>query len=303
MGAAKKFDQELGLFPGISNEDYHASPGESSSSVKQAAKALKLYRAYKEGEIVSGETEATLFGTVVHSLILEPDLFDKQYSISPAGVKRPSVTQLTAKKPSDKTIELVDFWERFDEEHKGMTIVKQDVYDNACRVRDAVYTHPEAKELFFAGEAELSGYYLDQDFENGAGTNMLCRYRPDYRTDDYLLDLKTALDGSKQAFMRTIANFGYHVSAAHYLAGDRQIKSTNHDMFGFVVAEKTPPYMVSVYWLSKRDLELGQWIRRQALNSIKASRESKEWPGYNNDIAIETELPPYLFYDMDKSRI
>lgn len=299
----KKYNQELGLFAGISNEDYHASPGESSSSVKQAVKALRLYKAYKDGEITFEETESTLFGTAVHSLVLEPELFEKQYAISPSGVRRPTSAQLTAKKPAVKTLELIAFWEDFDEENYGKIIVDEKTYDNARRVRDAIYTHPEAKELFFAGESELSGYYLDQDFERGEGTNMLCRYRPDYRADDYILDVKTTLDASKEAFMRTIAKYGYHISAAHYLAGDTAIKKTTHNQFGLIAAEKAPPYMVAVYWFSEKDLELGRWLRRRALDAIKISRETGEWPGYNNDQAVKTELPAWYHMQMELSKI
>jgi hypothetical protein len=109
--------------------------------------------------------------------------------------------------------------------------------------------------------------------------------------------------------MRTIGNFGYHVSAAHYLAGENQLKKDGkisgpeHNQFIFVAVEPTPPYLVAVYYISPRDLELGQWVRRQALNSIKEARKEKEWPGYNRDQAIETDLPNYLFMEMGLSKI
>jgi len=299
----EKPKQRLGLFPGISNEDYQNGPGESSSTVKHAAKALKIYKSYRDGEIKFKETEATEMGTAIHSIVLEPNKFDDEYAISPPDIKRPTKTQLTAKNPAVKTLEQIEFWERFDNENTGKIIISTKMYDCACRVRDSIMVHPEAKDLFQNGEAESSGYYLDQDFAHGEGTNMLCRYRPDYRTDNYILDLKSCIDASKDGFNKAIGNLGYHISAAHYLAGDAACKGTDHRQFIFVAAEKIPPYMVAVYLVSEKDLELGFWIRRRALNAIKTARKKKEWPGYNSDVAIETQLPPYFHYEMELSKI
>lgn len=295
--------QELGLFEDISIEDYHGGPGLSSSSIKMAAKALRLHKAYESGEIQKEDTEATIIGSAVHCAVLEPDKFDDIYAIIPNDVKKPTSAQLTAKKPAQKTIDLIAWWDDFNQENQGKLQIKESERDDALRIRDAVYSHPEAKEYFFDYKTEVSGWYLDQDFEHGEGTNMLCRYRPDLRSNDYIVDLKTCVDASKSAFMKTIGNYGYHISAAHYLEGDRCIMKTSHNTFVFIAVEKKPPYMVAVYQLSERDLDLGKWIRRESLNSIKKSREEKNWPGYNNDITQMTELQPYHFYEFERSKI
>ena len=298
-----EYKQELGLFEDIPIEQYHGGPGLSSSSIKMALDALKLHRAYETGQIQSEDTPTTIFGSAVHCAVLEPEKFDDLYAIVPGDKKKPTSAQLNAKKPSADTILLINWWNEFNSCNEGKSQIKQEERDNAMRVRDAVWEHPEAKEYFFDYKTELSGYYLDQDFENGQGTNMLCRYRPDLRTDDYILDLKTTVCAKKDEFMRSIGKFGYHISAAHYLEGDRILKGTTHKHFVFVAVEKKPPYLVGVYKLSQRDLELGLWQRRKALNDIKKAREEKHWPGYNNDIAVETQLSPYMFYDFELSKI
>lgn len=75
---------ELGRYEGISNNDYHASNGISSSQVKDARISLMYYQGRHVTRTIKKEsTEALTFGTLVHALVLEPETIDAEFSIEP----------------------------------------------------------------------------------------------------------------------------------------------------------------------------------------------------------------------------
>src|SRR5690625_8047391 len=84
-----------------------------------------------------------------------------------------------------------------------------------------------------------------------------------------VLDLKSCADASYSGFIKSIQNFYYHVSAAMYLEGINQCKQLMQELnefrynkFVFICVENTPPYLVSVYELSREDLEIGKSLFR-----------------------------------------
>jgi len=277
---------KLGLFSGISNGAYHSGPGISSSSLKYAAKALRLYKSAQDGEVGFEETEDMVLGTAVHKLILEPHDFGGDVIV----FKKPNLRTNAGRQKRDE----------FYAEHKGKIILTPERYDQCRYMRDSLQQNPEVKEtgIFDSGQPELSGYYQDRS-EHGAGTYMLCKYRPDWRSDWGIADVKSTRDASKAAFSKTINSLGYHISAAHYLAGDAQLTGTTHRQFIFLCVEKEPPFLSAVYVLGDKSLELGDKIRRRALDEIKRARNTGVWRGLNQDRAQVVDVPGYAFYDED----
>lgn len=294
--------QELGLFSGISNDDYHKGLGLSSTMLKYYIDAPRIYQGYKTGELVFNQTPAMDLGTAVHKLVLEPDDFEKEIVIEPE-LKKPTSAQVNAKKPSVATLDMLDAWAQFNLEAGNRLRITKKQWDQAQCMADAIREHPEAKDLFNSGEAEMSGYYLDFDENIASGTHMLCKYRPDWRHDQYIADIKTCRDASEQGFMRAIIDRGYHISAAHYIQGDQIVKKTNHRQFIFVCVEPEPPYLVAVYVLDEKALKYGEWLRRKALKDLKSSRKNNRWASYNDDLATFIKLPNYLYYDMEMENI
>lgn len=300
-------ESNLGLFPDISNEVYHAGRGISSSELKYAVKAMALYQAYKNGVVSFAESEAMRLGTAVHKMVLEAYDFGNEIVIGPKfGATK---IEKEAKKA-------------FYEENKGMTIITADQYEKCRGMTDSLLSLPEVDKIFQSGDPELSGYYIDnggdETFIDGSyrGTNMLCKYRPDWRNNWCLPDVKTTTDISKQAFMRTIHKFGYHISAAHYLEGDRILagqKNRTADHAGidwhdlpddiykkqsvFLAVESNPPYLATMYILDPESLQLGKEIRRIALNEIKKARDTNEYPLYNNGFSQSIGVPQFAFND------
>lgn len=287
--SGKKYaSHELGLFAGITNDEYHSGPGISSSSLKYANKSMSLFHAHMTGKASFQESVAMRLGTAVHKLCLEAMDFSSDIAVSKKFG--------TSKKAKEEK-------EAFYAANPGKTIITAEDYDKCRFMRDSLMALPEAEFIFDGGgEPELSGYYIDKS-QRGDGTGMLCKYRPDLRLDWCLFDVKSTVDASAEAFSRTIHKFGYHISAAHYLEGDRITKGTDHRKFVFGCVESEPPYLAAMYKLEDESLELGEYKRRQALNGIKHGRKTGEWPEMNSGLTTEIGVPQYAMYELTRSKI
>ncbi|MCK5614621.1 PD-(D/E)XK nuclease-like domain-containing protein [Candidatus Pacearchaeota archaeon] len=280
----------IGLHADISNWDYHKSAGLSSTSIKKA-KVPSDYKLHIDGKLPFKKTDSMTIGTALHALVLEPETFKHEVAIAPSEPKRPTKAQLNAKKRTDKAQELIDFWSRWDAKHAHIeTHISIDTMSTIINMRDELMEHPEARETLedVGNRYEQSGWYEDPE------SGLLCKYRPDLKNNWCLADLKSCADASFGGFMKAIGNLEYHVSAAHYLEGERALGLSDHNLFRFLAVESTYPHRVAVYDLTGEDLARGYKARNKYINTIKACTESGVWPGLNNNQAVDTRLPKYF---------
>jgi hypothetical protein len=108
-------------------------------------------------------------------------------------------------------LDAIAFWSAFDRENVGRLVFDAETYTRIVNTVDAVLAHPGARRLLCDGRAEQS--LLWHDANNGAP----CKARIDFLRNDYgVVDLKTAMDASPDAFGRAIASFEYPAQAAWY---------------------------------------------------------------------------------------
>jgi hypothetical protein len=94
-------------------------------------------------------------------------------------------------------------------------------YETCIRIRDSVHVHTAARQLLtgVGGSLEVSIAWVDEE------TGILCKARIDFTTTR----LPACADRRREvhhgcerdAFMRSIWEYGYHRQGAHYLEGDR----------------------------------------------------------------------------------
>lgn len=272
---------EPGLYDGISNYDYSKIEGVRSSNLKHAIKSMHIYQRHHDGSILFKPTKAMDLGTVVHKMVLEAFDFSTDIVIS----------KKWGRKASDKEEKAA-----FYAEHLGKTIIDSEQHDQARRMRDSLMKLPEIHHIFKAGSPELSGVYRDPY------SDVLCKYRPDWRTDWCLSDVKTTKDVSPDKFNKTIHDYGYHISAAHYLEGDSVLRGTNHRKFIFLCVEPEYPYEAAMYKLGDQSLILGERLRKLALTRIQRSLNNDIWPRINGGITQEIDVPYWalkLLKDLD----
>lgn len=239
---------EPGIHLDLSNADYHAdTEWLSSTRLKR-----HLPEFYDEGAMSQAALD---FGTLVHSIVLEPDNLDHYITADAEkiGVKADGTP---AQNPT-----MTGAWKRFvsDAEADGKIIVAQSDWDRAHAMRDALKSHGEAASLLFGdGESEVSAFAVDSE-----GVQHKARF--DRLNPGCAVDLKTT--GAKagaDSLTKTVVNFLYDLSAAHYL-DVADLLDLDARTFTWVFVTKTEPYRVTVADASPEFIERGRALRDRAL--------------------------------------
>ena len=247
--------------------EYHARPEISSSILSKMARSPLHARAYIDGER-KGPTAAMLVGTAVHTAVLEPRRFSAEYAVF-QGDRRTKEGKA-----------------RYDEiKESGATIISAADNEIITSMTTAISQHPMAEMLLSDGIHEASVFWTDKH------TGLNCRARPDSwsRNRELIVDLKTCEDASPSGFARSVANYRYHLQAAHYSAG------TGCTRFIFLAIEKQPPFAIAAYELDADAFRAGMELRSRLLAMYASCQEFCIWPGYSDDI-MSLSLPKWAMF-------
>lgn len=260
----------------MNHADYHAHPAVSKSQLDAINRSpLHYWSQYVNPDRLRPEpTPAMLFGTAVHTAVLEPELFDAQYALAP-DIGKTTKAGKEAWAAAAAT---------------GKQLLKPDELADIRGIRQALLEHPAAALALKAeGVAEKSIFAVDPT----TGIEIKCR--PDYLTDSgWVIDLKTTQDASLSGFQRSVVNFRYHVQAAHYLATIEAATGIRPKGFVFLAVEKTYPYAIQVFRCSQALLEVGAVEARSNLDALHHAKSTfptdQPWPSYNPKVT-EIDLP------------
>jgi hypothetical protein len=285
---------------GLPNDEYHGCKWAVSNSGLGAVLQSPLHyyaRNLDPNRPPERERAGQLEGNIAHCAILEPDEFGKRYRIVPADApRRPSVTQRNAKKPSEDTIHAIHWWDQWEADTGGATIITADQYEVAMRQSDSVRRLPQIADYLASGHAELSAFWRDEE------TQVYCRVRPDWThrqgNEAVILDVKTFADASARAFARQAARKGYHRQDAMYSDGYAASTLATVSRFVFVVVEPEWPFAANAIELDEASRHAGHQEYRRALGIYAQCKRENVWPGYSDKIE-EASLPAYVFYEQE----
>lgn len=252
----------IGVHADIPNADYHASEGLSSSALKLMLKSPLHYKhQYIDGHR-NGSTAAMLMGSLVHTMVLEPEKMASEYLVV-------DVSTRTTKAYKEAVAAMAP----------NLTAVLQHEVDRAQRIADAVLSHTTASTLLSGCVSEHSVYW-DED-------GQLAKCRPDiWRQDiNVLADLKTTASAAPADFSRDIYNLGYHISAEWYMRGVERITGSRPDSWAWVCVEKEAPFAVQVYEADRAMLDRAHDSIEEALETLRRCHETNHWPAYIDGIA------------------
>lgn len=268
--------------------------GVASSGVLQRLRTMTLahLKAWSQAPDDEG-TPALLFGRAYHCRMLEPEVFAQTYcDPPPADAPRDLRHLRNAKKPGESTLESIAFWDAWDAEHAGLIPLSRESADLIEEMHHALMQHELAASILRSpGDSEVTMRWVDEE------TGVPCKARIDRLARRLRLfgDLKTAEDASPSGFAKSVVAHGYHIQAAHYLAGGHACGLEPRG-FPFIVQEKSPPYLPAVHMLDDRALARGAELRERGLAKIAHARTTNTWPGYNPGIT-EISLPEWAFKD------
>ncbi|ELO4690807.1 PD-(D/E)XK nuclease-like domain-containing protein [Citrobacter sp. CK187] len=301
---------EPGRYEGVPNEVYHAANGISSTMVKDARVSLMYFHSRHIDKTISREsTEALSFGSLVHTLVLEPEKLDDEFAIFPgipAGAftntdtLKAFIREYNADKPKAEQLKLTgkkedlqesirtvnpdaifadEYEQQWRESIAGKTILTSEQLMLAKNIQQAIFNNSDASDLLNnpGRQSEVSYFGIDEE------TGLNIRVRPDIElrtaNENTCADLKTISIGNvrqdriKERLHREIIDRDYHLSAAMYcdVAG--------LDSFSWIFVNKEPGYhWVAVVEASELLLELGRKEYRRVLRQIYDAMENDIWP-------------------------
>lgn len=258
---------ERGLFPGVPAEEYHSWDAMSASRLKILRSKTP---AHLRAEMLNPRepTEALILGQAIHAAVLEPDLYRSSFCVvAPRNTKKGKEEAAAAKEA-------------------GKTALTRAQAETVEAVRHAVRSHPKIGRIL-DGNAELSAVWDDPD------TGLLCKARFDdtCRWGRAIVDLKTTRSAMAGDFSRSAFDLGYHLQAAHYLAG-ANLLGIEASSFVIVAVEKDPPFAVQVFMLEPKAIELGKFELARLKEIYHDCISSGRWPGGTDRVEL-LRLPPW----------
>ncbi len=272
-----------GMYDNILNDDYHKVGGISKSGLDLISMCPAKYKARYFDGIKEEDKSVFVIGRATHTAVLEPDEFLSLYARKPEDIDR-------------RTKKGKEMWQDFLMENQGKEILSIDNYDMIFGMASSVRQDPIAKQILSRGQAETSVFGTDP------GTGLLVKVRPDWIHDDIIVDLKTTRDASPDFFAREVYNRRYFVQAPMYLDVTREfIPKVN--TFLFICVEKTPPYLVAVYFLSEETMNIGRDEYRRCMAIYSECVRTGQWPGYGDNRITSVELPMWAIRNIQKAGI
>ena len=272
-----------GIYKDVPNEEYHSEEGISNSRMGYILDCGARYKYEKERKKTDEEMKKFIIGQVVHTLILEPELFEETFVIGskPHGNSKEAKE---AKGEGRSTLIAED----------GRTIITPKEYDDCHKMAiegssNSVWTKVKMSD----GNIENSIYWdIDCVDMNFTVYPTRLRSRPDFFNNKIIIDVKTT--ESIKRFQQSVEYFGYYRQAAMQIDALRTIDNKERKFF-FLAIEKKPPYLTKCFDIEDHYIELGRPEYKKAALIYAKCLKNNEWPGYDETNApIETiRVPKY----------
>lgn len=249
-------------------EQYLDLPEESATSLKDMLTSPLLY--WRRRQMPRQDTDTLRQGRAGHTAILEPDRFMLEYALWPKKNGR----RFGAK------------WDDFRAAHEAQTILTEEQYKTALKMRDAARAHPVAKRyLEERGQVELSIKWVHPR------TGIRLKSRLDWLCSA-LVDIKTTRNPAPGRFSSDAAKFGYALQLALY--GDAVTVATGEALPTKLLAiQSMEPFDVVVFDVPEDVLQVGRQQYEDALDKVIECRKSGIWPGLAHDEEVTLHLPAW----------
>lgn len=301
---------EPGRYEGLPNSVYHAANGISSTQVKDARVSLMFYHGRHVTKTIRRESsDALTFGSLAHTLALEPEKLHEEFAVFPGipaeaftttdslkafireyNTDKPKADQLklTGKKEElQEAIRAVNpdaiFADEFEQQWRdsvaGKTILTSEQLNLATAIQQALLTHESAGKLLRHPSRAVETSYFGMDEETG----LEVRVRPDLEVEVNSVrigvDLKTISmgrvkqEGLRAKLHREIIDRDYHISAGMYC------NVADFDQFFWIFVNKDEGYhWVAVIEASEDLLDLGLLEYQRTMRALAQAYDTDCWP-------------------------
>ena len=249
----------------MTEQEYRAAEGVNKSTLWNLRKSPAHYKYYLENQ--REDTAAFAFGRAVHSAILTPAAFKRDFAIIPEGIDR-------------RTKAGKEEYQSFLDAAAGKEIISAQDAETVKAIVRAFKKNKDAVQLLKGTKREKPLFWTD---DNG----ILCKCRIDAYKAGLIVDLKTAQDAETETFTKESLRYGYDVQAAHYLDAYQHKESAIRPEWYFIVIEKTEPYAINILRADIGFLDYGYIRRQELIEKLKACQEQKTYPDYGiNELCL-----------------
>jgi hypothetical protein len=263
--------------------EYDKLPGVSITRLKELRRSPLHYQYRLQNP--KEPTKSMELGTSTHIAALEPERFLREYALW-SSERADGSTRIRRGKE----------WDEFQEMHAGKTIIRDEEYDKAIAIRDAVRADAVAMKYLAMGRPEVAMTWTDPE------TKTECRGRTDWITTiakrPYIVDLKGTRNANHIWFSRDVARLDYHLQAAYYADGYETISGTAPGVI-VVAVEFEPPHDVVTYVIPDDVLQVGRDQYRQLLAELGMCATTGEWFGSGRGIEQTLQLPAWAVPNED----
>jgi hypothetical protein len=268
------------LIEDMNEEDYLDHPALSRSGMQDILDAPAVFAWKRENP--RNDTAAMNLGKLVHALA-----FDQPH---------PFCVKDWDGRTKDGKIRAAEVAEQ------GLLTIDAEDWDIAPKVVEVLREHPIASKLLWpegGARNEVTAIWTDAE----TGVELRARFdvlpNPVDGQPYIVPDLKTSLTSRPTTFVKSAAEFGYYLQAAHYVAAIKALGIHPDPEFMFIAVEKGQRRFLSIVGINMLDLQLAERLRRKAIRTYSECVATDTWPGWGDDIAYP-DAPNWWRYQAEE---
>lgn len=276
------------IIENMPEKEYRAHPAVSQSDLKNLAKCPLYYKYKKENPC---DTPALKTGRMIHTYILEQEKFEKEYFVTDKVSRATKIGKEAFAIAQEKAKDREIIWSQDIEAAKKMKEMVMKL-----EVKTEIKGKPKSVKLFEAlnkkASKELSIFWQDPD------TGIDCKGKIDGYSEywNMLFDLKTTTDCLDSAFKRSFFKYKYHIQAAFYMDGIKELTGKIPEGFMIFALEKEEPYLCKAHYIdfTAEPIEIGRKEYKYLLN-LYSEHESKNSfnEAFEKEMGAIEFIPPW----------
>lgn len=260
----------------------------------------------------SADTAATEWGTLVDTMLLDPERFKEVFAVAPKTYPAPKTCKAVKKGrvkegdpiPWDNRAGYCQEWREAAEDAGYKPVSWQD-YQDAAQAVNTLLCNEEALRVVRESDKQVhvTAEYHDKATGIVVPFKILVDILPPKHHEIYgksVFDFKTCRDASLRKWTRDVAEYKLHVQGAAYMDVVNAVEGEDRCDFRHMLSESEHPWQPGFRILSNEFMELGRAEYVAALERYCSCLRLDDWPGYEeqartrfNGFAM-TEPEPYM---------
>jgi len=263
-----------GLIYDLPFAQYASLHGLNASAIKAGRLSMKHMRQAIVSK--SKTSDAMAKGSLVHSLFLDKDFWDK--------------TAMNDESRNSKSFK--DFASIC--ESKGLTVLKTEQADELRAIETSLRSNGQAVELLNGCQFEVSAKW-----EHPSIGECKCRFDALATDGSYFIDFKTCSDIDPQAVGRQFVNMGYDIQYGWYRSGNEAINGKRAVVYQFNI-ETSAPYDFTIDKVYPESCDLGLSKAVEIATKYRDCERSGEFKGVRSHISM-MQVPEWYKEQLDLS--